>query len=73
MTGRPDVLLYRVGEAAEVLGLSRPTLYRLMGVGLLGSVQVGRARRIPRTALEDYVASLTTQKGTDDEGQAGAA
>jgi excisionase family DNA binding protein len=50
--------LYTVPEAAAVLGLSRATVYRLMGEGRLESVRVGRARRIPQEAIDELVAEL---------------
>jgi excisionase family DNA binding protein len=50
--------LYRPEEAAEVLSLSRATIYELMADGLITSVKIGRSRRIPHEALEAFVASL---------------
>ncbi len=44
-------------EAAEYLGVSRGTLYRLMDRGELASFTIGRSRRIRREVLAEYVAS----------------
>lgn len=52
-------LMYRPEEAAEVLSLSRATVYELMSSGAIASVKIGRSRRITREALEAYVAGLT--------------
>lgn len=51
-------LLVTPEEAAERLSLSRRTVYELMSRRLLGSVKIGRSRRIPRRALEEYAAKL---------------
>lgn len=51
-------LLYTITEAAQLLSLSRAHLYRLLEKRDLVSVQIGRCRRISRTALDAYVARL---------------
>jgi excisionase family DNA binding protein len=51
-------LLLRVEEAAQLLSLSRKTLYDLMSRGELASLKIGGSRRIPLTALHDFVARL---------------
>jgi excisionase family DNA binding protein len=51
-------LLYRVGEAAAALGLSRAKVYELISSGALRSVRIDGARRIKASDLEAYVASL---------------
>jgi excisionase family DNA binding protein len=48
----------RIPEAAYISGLSRSTLYALMGEGKLPSVKVGGRRLILRTDLEAYFAQL---------------
>ena len=50
--------LYRVPEAAWVLGLSRAKVYELINSGALRSVRVGGARRIKAEDLAAFVASL---------------
>jgi len=54
---RPRVM-YRVEEAAELLSLSRDRVYQLIRSNQLRSVQVGKSRRVPARALDDYVARL---------------
>lgn len=49
-------LLLTVEEAREQLHLSRPVLYSLINSGQLRSITIGRARRIPSTALEEFIA-----------------
>lgn len=47
--------LLKVAEAAKLLSLSRSTLYQLMESGQLVYVRIGRARRIPRSALAEIM------------------
>lgn len=51
-------LLLRIDEAAERLGIGRSLMYHLALTGAVESVTVGRLRRIPSEALEEYVARL---------------
>lgn len=53
-----DRLLLRVEEAAELVGLGRSKVYELVQSGELESVTVGRARRIPRAAVDAFVEKL---------------
>jgi excisionase family DNA binding protein len=50
--------LLRVREAAQLLALSRSKVYEEIGAGRLRSVTIGRARRVPRSAVVEYVAML---------------
>ena len=56
-----EVLLLRAEEVARVLGLSRSKIYQMMSVGALPVVRVGRAVRVPRQALRDWIAHHTTE------------
>jgi hypothetical protein len=52
----PDtVLAYRVNDAARVAGLSRSSLYVLIGEGKLRSVLIAGRRLIPADALRDLL------------------
>lgn len=51
-------LLYPPTEAATMLGLGRSKIYELLASGELESVKIGKARRVPAEALEDYVRRL---------------
>lgn len=51
-----EPLLLRVEEAARMLSLSRTTVYLLMESGQLPSIKCGTARRIPRAALDEWIA-----------------
>ncbi len=48
-------LLLRAEEAAKLLSLGRSTVFQLMATGELPCVRIGRAVRIPRSALERWV------------------
>ncbi|WP_082457054.1 helix-turn-helix domain-containing protein [Sphingomonas sp. Leaf23] len=41
------LISYRVNDAAHVLGISRRTIYRLIGSGKLRATKVGSATLIP--------------------------
>jgi excisionase family DNA binding protein len=55
--------LLRVEEAAQLLQISRAMAYRLMNAGELPVVRIGRAVRIPRRSLEDWIEARTEYGG----------
>lgn len=55
-----DRLLYRVGEVAEFLSVSRSKVYELMYSGRLPSVRIDGSRRVRGTDLRSFVESLST-------------
>lgn len=54
----PAILL-TVEAAAARLSISRTTMYALLKSGDVTSVRIGRLRRIPTTALDEFTARLT--------------
>lgn len=52
-------LLLTVPEAAHALGIGTTLAYELVGRGVLPHVRLGRALRVPRAALEAWVAANT--------------
>lgn len=54
-------LLYTVEEAAEILTISRWKVFDLIRVRELRSVKIGGLRRVPRTAIDEYIARLLTE------------
>ena len=48
-------LLYRIPEVMEMLSMSRSVVFEQLRNGGLRSVRQGRARRIPASAVLDYV------------------
>ncbi|OAI43520.1 hypothetical protein AYO38_02640 [bacterium SCGC AG-212-C10] len=53
-----DPILLNVVDAATTLSISRSRLYELLARGDIPTIHIGRLRRIPRRALEDYVERL---------------
>ena len=60
-------LLLRPAEAAEALGVSRSRCYELIKEGGIPSMRIGTAVRVPRVALEQWVASRV--KAHEADGQ----
>lgn len=54
-------LLLNVPEAAHRLGISRSRLYEIIGAGDIETVTIGRLRKIPTIALEEYVEQRRSQ------------
>jgi excisionase family DNA binding protein len=51
-------VLYTPHETADMLRVCRTTVYGLIRDGELRSVNIGRRRLIPATAIEAYIESL---------------
>ena len=53
-----DPLAYRPTDAARVLGVSRPTIFKLLAAGKLERVKFGpRLVLIPRSSIEGFLKS----------------
>jgi excisionase family DNA binding protein len=50
-----DRLLYRPEEVAEILSLGKSKIFQLLRSGEIASISCGRARRVPRQALEQWL------------------
>jgi excisionase family DNA binding protein len=55
-----EPLLLRGTEVAYLLGIGRTKAYELMASGQLPVVRLGRAVRVPREGLTDWVEEQTT-------------
>lgn len=64
-------ILYPVKEAAQQLGMSVSYTRDLIRSGLLRSVKIGHARRVPADALHEYVQRLDAEQ--NGESAAGVA
>ena len=53
-----NALLLTAEEAAKLLHIGRCKVYDLIRNNELRSIKIGGARRIPRSAVEEYVARL---------------
>lgn len=51
-------LAYTIEEAAKLLSLSRAHVYRLLDIGEIGSISIGRSRRITKGQLESFISNL---------------
>lgn len=60
----PERILLTVEEAGQLLGIGRTKTYALVKSGELESVQIGRLRRVPRAAIDDYANKLINQRNT---------
>ena len=56
-----EKLLLSPAEAAAHLSIGRSKVYELMRRGQLRSVKIGTSRRIPQTALVDFIAARTEE------------
>ena len=52
-----DLPLHTIDDAAELLQVSRSTMYRLIAAGELLTIRIGTARRVPHSSLQRCVAT----------------
>jgi excisionase family DNA binding protein len=55
----PERVLLTVEEAAEQLGIGRTLTYKLISSGEIESIRIGRLRRVPTAAIQDYARRLS--------------
>ncbi|MBK0866147.1 helix-turn-helix domain-containing protein [Saccharopolyspora sp. HNM0986] len=63
----PSRVLLTVEEAAQQLGIGRTTAYALVRSGELESVHIGRLRRIPKEAIDQYAARLIQERPSQQQ------
>lgn len=51
-------MLFTPVQAAKIMGVSRSHIYALMNQGKLGSVSIGRCRRITVNQIEQFIETL---------------
>ena len=49
-------LTLRVGDLMPILGIGRNTAYELVRSGKIRSIRIGRQLRIPKDAIQNYLA-----------------
>jgi excisionase family DNA binding protein len=59
MTGLP--MLFNVVQVAKIMGVSKSQVYNLMNSGRLGSVSIGRSRRVTNNQMNEFITSLTPE------------
>jgi len=57
-----EKLLLRIDEVAERLSIGRTKAYELTRAGVIPTVLLGRCRRVPAKALEEWVASQVARQ-----------
>lgn len=71
-TGRPnglsDIRFLTVAEVADVMRVSKMTVYRLVHSGDLPAVRFGRSFRVPEKAVHDYLDSAVVDQRTQRDG-----
>jgi len=55
--------LYRITEAMALLSLSRTVIYEQIRAKRLRTVKCGKSRRVPATAIAEFVALLEQEAG----------
>lgn len=60
MATREPIRVYTLDEVAEVLKITRRTLYTYVKEGKLKAVKIGREWRVSEAALQDFI-----NKGTE--------
>ena len=58
ITLQPDERrVFSVVEAAAILGISRSKLYEFIAAGEIRSIRIGRLRKIPVAAIDEFLAT----------------
>jgi excisionase family DNA binding protein len=62
-----EKLLWSAEEAAELLGISRATMFKLLHEGVIPSLRIGKLRRIPATTLQAWIERQMDEQGAPAE------
>jgi excisionase family DNA binding protein len=54
--------LYSATEAARLLGVGRTYMFHLIATGQIESVKIGKLRKIPSDALDEYIDRLRAEQ-----------
>ncbi len=60
-----EKLLLTIDEAAQRLGIGRSHTYVYVLRGDIPSVKLGRSRRVPVAALDEFIERLRAEQGED--------
>ena len=53
-------MLFNAVQVAKIMGVSKSQVYNLMNSGRLGSVSIGRSRRVTNSQMNEFITSLTS-------------
>lgn len=67
-----NVNFLTVQEVADLMRVSKMTVYRMVHAGELPAVRFGRSYRVPANAVEEYLRSAVVD-GTETQGPASSA
>lgn len=59
----PEIRFLTVAEVAEIMRVSKMTVYRLVHSGDLPAVRFGRSYRVPESAVADAVSRPAADQG----------
>jgi len=54
-------MLFNAVQVAKIMGVSKSQVYNLMNSGRLGSVSIGRSRRVTNSQMNEFITSLTAE------------
>lgn len=55
-------MLFTVEQVAQILGIGRSTVFQLIKAEKIESIRLGRSRRIPIDAMQNYVDDLRSER-----------
>lgn len=55
-------MLFTVEQVAQILGIGRSTVFQLIKSEQIESIRLGRSRRIPVDAMQNYVDELRAER-----------
>lgn len=65
-----DVRFLTVAEVAEMMRVSKMTIYRMVHAGELPAIRFGRSFRVPESAVQSAIdAGFVAQDDADDRGR----
>ena len=54
-------MLFSIEEVADILHIGRSTVFKLIKEGKIQSIKMGRSRRVPIDAMQNYVNDLISE------------
>lgn len=57
----PVKMLYKPWEVAEMLGISKATVYQMAATKQIRSIKIGKALRISQAAIDDWIVEQEAQ------------